>query len=96
MSNDSPNLYRIEKQGERTWAVIYTPGDDPACFVVAREGEPPEDAEQRAGIIADVMNATVDMCSHDIRDLLRAYEAHHGRRHHADWRSEDSAGGSDA
>lgn len=88
MSDELPDLYGIEQQGPRTWAVTYEPDDTPACVVEAREGEPDEDAKSRAAVIANIMNATVDMSSHDIRDLLEAYELLCGHRHHADWRSE--------
>jgi len=87
MPDDFPDLYDIEQQGPREWAVTYEPDDTPACFVTARPGEPAEDAKQRAGIIADIMNATVDMCSHDIRDLLDTHIEHYGKAYHADPRS---------
>lgn len=89
--SDLPALYYPEQQAPNTWAVIYRPDDTPFAFIVARDGEPEEDAEQRAYMLANVMNATVDMSSGDIRDLLKAYEQQHGKRHHADWRSDSEA-----
>jgi len=86
MPDDLPNLYDIEQQGPREWAVTYEPDEAPLCLVTARPGEPPEDAEHRAAVVADTMNATIDMSSHDIRELLDGYQQAHGSRHHADWR----------
>jgi len=85
MLDDLPQLYNIEQQDPREWAVTYEPDDTPVCFVTARPGQPAEDAEHRAGAIADIMNDTID----DIRELLSGYEQSHGTRHHADWRSSD-------
>jgi hypothetical protein len=88
MPDEKPTLYDVEQQSEGVWAVIYTPEDTVHCYVPAREDCPPEDAEQRARMTADIMNGTVDMCSLDVRDLLEGYEDAYGHRHHADWRSE--------
>jgi len=86
--SDCPDLYTTEQQSEGVWAVIYTPEDRVHCYVPTRGDCGVEDARQRAEFTADILNATVYMCSSDIRDLLDAYEAHHGRRHHADWRGD--------
>jgi len=86
MTDDKPDLYHVEQQSEGVWAVIYAPEDAVHCYVPSRDGHPVKDAEERARITADILNATVDMCSGDIRQLLDAYETAHGRQHHADWR----------
>lgn len=89
MMDDLPDLYSVEKQRDRLWTVIYEPDDEPLCYVAARHGEPDVDARHRALTIANVMNATVDVSSLEIRELFEAYETAHGRRHHADWREGD-------
>lgn len=97
--SDVPDLYRVERQDERAWAVIYTPegkDDEILCYVLARDGQDRSDAKGRAMMIADVMNATRDMVSFDIRDLLEAYEEQHGFRHHSDWRDRPSEGGEES
>jgi len=86
-----PDLYTIEQQSNGVWAVIYKPEDAVHCYVPARDGHPIEDAKRRAAMTADIMNATVDMCSGDILDLLDSYEKAHDRRYHADWRDEVDA-----
>lgn len=96
--SDVPDLYHVEKRSETTFEVVYSPNEKPdetLCIVPPRDGQGPPDAKRRAMIIADVLNATRDMVSFDIRDLLEAYEEHHGFRHHADWRSWPSEGGDD-
>jgi len=85
--NDLPNLYDTEKHSARTWCILYD--GDPFAYVVARDGQPDEDAKYRAKVFARVMNATRDMKANDIRRLLQAYEKQNGRRFHADWRGDD-------
>jgi len=87
---DSPDLYTIEKQSDRTCAVIYTPDDHVVCYVPARDDCPDIDARYQAGMIAGALNATVNMCAIDIAELFDAYEEQHGRRHHSDWRPESN------
>lgn len=91
MTNDLPNTYGIRQMGTREWAVTYEPEEKPLCYVPARPNQPPEDAKHRAAVIADIMNATVDMSSLDIRELLSAYEEVYSSRHHADWRGDTNA-----
>jgi len=87
MTDDLPDLYDIEPYTpHRWWAVTYKPDDAPAALVPARDGEPDVDGKNRAAVIANAMNATVDMTPSDIRELLSCYEQVHGKRHHADWR----------
>jgi len=96
--NDLPALYATKKHDGQSWAVVYMPKgkrDELICVVEPREDQPAEDAHYRASTIANVLNSTVDMCSHDIRVLLEAYEHLHGYRHHADWRGADHGGGDD-
>lgn len=45
MSKPTPDLYGVEQQSEGMWAVVYTPEDTVHCYVPARDGQPPEDAE---------------------------------------------------
>jgi len=96
--SDLPNLYATKKHDGQSWAVVYMPqgkDDEILCVVEPREDQPAEDAHYRASTIANVLNATVDMCSHDIRVLLEAYEQLHGHPHHSDWRDADHGGGDD-
>jgi len=86
---DSPDLYKIEKVSERTCAVVYKPEDRILCYVPAREDCPNIDARYQASMIADAMNATVDMCSIDIAELLESFEAYNGYRYHSDWRPQN-------
>ena len=84
-----PTLYSVEAVDDDTFHVHYEPDDSITCTVRPREGEPPEDGARRAEMIADILNATVDMTSMDIRMLLAGYEEAKGSRFHADWRDED-------
>jgi len=89
MSSDLPELYYAKKGASGLWKVMYKPDIDPLCYVPAREGHPDKDARNRSLMIANVMNATVDMVASDIRELLAVYEAYHDHQYHADWRGSD-------
>jgi hypothetical protein len=86
--DDLPQAYSAERVNDRCWLVTHGPDDEPFAFIIARDGQPKKDAKWRARILARVMNATRDMSTSDIRELLEAYEQHHGQRHDADWRGE--------
>jgi len=86
--NDLPQAYGAERVTDRCWLVTHGPDDDPFAFIIARDGQPDRDSEFRAKLLTRVMNATRDMGAFAIRELLDAYEQHHGQRHHADWRGE--------
>jgi len=94
MDNDFPELYEAWKIEDGLHSIMYVPdGESPTvlCRIPGRDDteDPDEDAAHRANVIANLLNATVDMSLQDIRELLDTYIEHYGKEYYADPRSKN-------